>query len=192
MAIYTKTGDDGTTSDGQNRIGKSDAFAVALGTLDELNAAIGVVRAHRFRLIEAELLAIQHELFDIGTAIVKQTKEVPFLRERYATMERQIDEWSIELPPLRRFILPGGSLTASQLHVARTIARRAERELIVLQATRPVSRDVLRYMNRLSDYLFTMARLTNEKQGIQDIEYERGTRVFSEDKRNIKESIKKG
>jgi cob(I)alamin adenosyltransferase len=170
--IYTRTGDDGTTALGSGRrVAKYDLRVEAYGTLDETNAVIGLARLHTRddQALDAMLARIQNDLFDLGADLCfpDETKDG---RERLqvsdaqvARLEGEIDELNRALEPLRSFVLPGGTPTASFLHLARTVSRRAER-LIVALASRPgepVGGPALRYINRLSDFLFVAARYAN-------------------------------
>ncbi len=165
MRIYTKTGDEGTTSlFGGKRVAKTDTRIEAYGTVDELNAWIGLLRdqpvnAHR----HDELIDIQDRLFTIGSILATEpgnTKvRIPGLNEDDITrLEHAIDVMDKSLPPLRSFILPGGHSSVSFGHVARTVCRRAERHAIALHQTEPIDPMVIKYLNRLSDYLFMLTR----------------------------------
>jgi cob(I)alamin adenosyltransferase len=175
MKIYTRTGDQGKTSlyTGE-RVAKNDSLISAVGTADECNSSIGVVRAcmpkeELFVGIEKQLGIIQHTLFDLGAAIAtprtKASKEkierTRFDEEGTQLLEQWIDHLDTFLPPLKTFILPGGTLTAAQLHLARSICRRFEREIIPLSDHHDVSIHVIPYLNRLGDYLFSAARAVN-------------------------------
>ena len=183
--IYTRTGDHGTTALGSGRrIAKYDLRVEAYGTLDEANAAIGLARLHT-RLsdpdLDAMLARIQNDLFDLGAELCfpDETKDA---RGRLAVtdaqverLEREIDQLNRELQPLRSFVLPGGSPAASFLHFARTVSRRAERLMVALAArpNEPVGPAALRYINRLSDFLFVASRFANDK-GKDDVLWVRG------------------
>lgn len=175
--VYTRTGDDGTTGlGGGQRVPKDSARIEAYGTVDELSSAIGVAVALGLQPRLAEVLArIQNELFNLGSDLCileedKVTMPVPVVEERNVdALEQLMDELSEELAPLENFILPGGSPGAAQLHVARTVCRRAERLAIALARLEPVGPYVVRYLNRLSDALFVMARYENQKRGIPDV-----------------------
>ena len=183
--IYTRTGDDGTTALGSGRrIAKYDLRVEAYGTLDEANAAIGLARLHTREsdpALDAMLARIQNDLFDLGAQLCfpDETKDA---RGRLAVtdaqverLEREIDELNRELQPLRSFVLPGGSPAASFLHLARTVSRRAERLMVALAArpNEPVGPAALRYINRLSDFLFVASRFANDK-GKDDVLWVRG------------------
>ena len=183
--IYTRTGDDGTTALGSGRrIAKYDLRVEAYGTLDEANAAIGLARLHTRQsdpALDGMLVRIQNDLFDLGAELCfpDETKDA---RGRLAVtdaqverLEGEIDELNRELQPLRSFVLPGGSPAASFLHLARTVSRRAERLMVALAArpNEPVGPDALRYINRLSDFLFVASRFANDK-GKDDVLWVRG------------------
>ena len=168
MKIYTRTGDQGQTSlFGGARVAKNDARIEAYGTVDELSSFIGVARASSVPAeVDAELQRVQRDLFDIGARLASPgSSRFPGVdAERIGALERAIDAMESELPPLTGFILPGGSLGASQLHVARTVCRRAERCVVGLQDDATVT-----YLNRLSDYLFVAARFANLRAGVPDV-----------------------
>ena len=183
--IYTRTGDDGTTALGSGqRVAKYDLRVEAYGTVDETNAVIGLARMHTKTAdpqLDAMLARIQNDLFDLGADLCvpddgKGAGERLKVSDAQVTrLENEIDEMNRALQPLRSFVLPGGTPPASFLHLARTVSRRAER-LIVALASRPnepVSEPVLRYMNRLSDFLFVAARHANGK-GESDVLWEPG------------------
>ncbi|HXI05803.1 MAG: cob(I)yrinic acid a,c-diamide adenosyltransferase [Bradyrhizobium sp.] len=169
--IYTRTGDDGTTALGTGeRRPKYDLRVESYGTVDETNAAIGVVRLHLADMPElARMLGlIQNDLFDLGADLAVpqregQAERLRVLSSQVERLERNIDTLNEELAPLTSFILPGGTPAAAHLHVARTICRRAERVIVELAAKpdEPVSEAAIHYMNRLSDFLFVAARAAN-------------------------------
>lgn len=174
--IYTKGGDKGTTAlGGGQRVPKDDLRVTVYGTVDELNSQIGVALAMGLceRLAEA-LMQIQNELFDLGSDLCfleedKGKWPIPQIEERHVTkLEALIDEMTAVVGPLENFILPGGSLGAAQLHVARTVCRRAEREASTLAREQGVGPHVLSYLNRLSDALFVMARFENHQRGVPE------------------------
>ena len=179
MKIYTRTGDQGETGlFGGGRVKKSDPRVAAYGDVDELNSVIGVVRATPPEAFFDELLtAIQRDLFSLGGHLatpdpdkVRKALEKAELDEgRIAAFERTIDEADAELAPLRAFVLPAGTPKAAALHLARTICRRAERSVVALAAESPVPSLFLVYLNRLSDLLFTLARLANHRAGTGDV-----------------------
>ena len=174
--IYTRTGDDGTTALGNGvRVRKDTARVAAYGTVDETNAAIGMARAHlgdsQTRL-DVQLLRIQNDLFDLGADLCVPDRGGPSLHEplritaaQVKWLEEEIDRMNAELKPLRSFVLPGGSLAAAALHVARTVCRRAERLIVELAAdpNETVSDVALQYVNRLSDFLFVASRFVNDR-----------------------------
>jgi cob(I)alamin adenosyltransferase len=159
--IYTRTGDDGMTQvEPKNRIPKNSALIEALGTLDEANSAIGLMLAHDFTHtgIRSCLHQAQHDLFNLGGELCPPHR-IAITPEKIVALEKTIDEWNTKLPPLKEFILPGGTLPTAACHVARTICRRAERRLVALHQQAPINPDILRYINRLSDALFVAARM---------------------------------
>jgi cob(I)alamin adenosyltransferase len=186
LNLYTRSGDKGKTSIIGGRVDKDDLRVQAYGTIDEVNAFIGQamtkLTGKEFQDIYLELEKIQHELFDCGSdlAVVfeKQKGEFKTTEEMVLFLEDRIDQYVKEAPPLQRFILPGGTEAASSIHIARTIARRAERLIVSLQKEAKIHEVVLKYMNRLSDYLFAVARVINFRSGKKDIEYERSAIVF--------------
>ena len=169
--IYTKSGDKGETGlvNGE-RISKSSSRIEAIGTVDELNSFIGLSMSEVMPVIVRDALhKVQHDLFDIGGELA--TPKTYTLQDSKVTyLEKVIDDLSSRLAILREFILPGGFKTASQLHVARSICRRAERNCIDLADVNPVT---LRYLNRLSDMLFTMARYLNACEGYKDVTWKK-------------------
>jgi cob(I)alamin adenosyltransferase len=175
--VYTRTGDDGTTGlGGGQRVPKDSARIEAYGTVDELSSAIGVALALGLDAkLSARLPRIQNDLFNLGSdlCILEEDKArmpVPGVEPRHVeALERLIDELQEELAPLANFILPGGSPGAAQLHVARTICRRAERLAIHLARLEPVGPSVVPYLNRLSDAFFVMARYENLKRGTPEV-----------------------
>jgi len=173
--IYTRTGDDGTTAlaSGQ-RVAKYDLRVEAYGTVDETNAAIGLARLNtrdEMPMLDAMLARIQNDLFDLG-ADLSYPDEAKDARGRLAVtdaqvewLETEIDALNRDLQPLRSFVLPGGAPAASFLHLARTLSRRAERLMVALASrpNEPIGPPALRYINRLSDFLFVAARYANDK-----------------------------
>ncbi len=173
--IYTKTGDSGTTALGTGeRVSKTSKRIAAYGTVDETNSLIGVARAQLETADEAVsqmLFRIQNDLFDLGADLCVPDKGVALPYEplrvsdaQVKRLEDEIDLMNAELQPLRSFILPGGARAAAALHVARTVSRRAEREMVELasEPAEPVSVAALKYINRLSDFLFVAARYVND------------------------------
>lgn len=177
MKIYTKTGDDGTTGIlGPGRIPKDHLRIEAYGTIDELNAVLGCARAQGLDAAAEDLVArLQDQLFVVGSALADPTPDGKFhgaITAAHARgLESDIDSVESELPPLSQFILPGGSASAAQLHLARTVCRRAERCAVRL-AREPgehVPQALLIYLNRLSDLLFVLARAVNHRAGVADL-----------------------
>ncbi len=190
VKIYTKTGDKGKTSLIGARVRKDDLRVEAYGTTDELNSFIGKAMteldAQKFQDILTDLEAIQNELFDAGgdLSVVLEERNYKLSEASIEQLELRIDVLMEEAPPLERFILPGGSPAAATLHIARTVARRAERRTVTLMNEQDdVPTTVIRYLNRLSDYLFVAARIVNARLSIQDNEYVRGTKVFHTEKK---------
>ncbi len=184
MKIYTRTGDKGETALlGGQRVAKNDPRIEACGSVDELNAAIGLAISQltkQAELLEAPLLQIQHQLFDIGAELAGITdgqtvrmKLPKVTATKVAWLETTIDRWSTDLIPLRQFVLPGGSLAASSLHLARTIARRAERAVLSVTGNYNVNPELIKYLNRLSDLLFTAARVANHLVDQPDINWQK-------------------
>ncbi|MCB1007526.1 MAG: cob(I)yrinic acid a,c-diamide adenosyltransferase [Acidobacteria bacterium] len=175
--IYTRTGDDGTTALGfGGRVDKDDLRVECYGTVDELNACLGVVRAAGSPPdLDRELARIQNELFHLGSDLCvperdKESHPVPRIETRHVeALEKAIDHYNEELPALENFVLPGGSEAAAALHVARTVCRRAERLLVALARREPVGPTTLAYLNRLSDALFVFARAANRRAGREDV-----------------------
>jgi len=170
--IYTRTGDAGETALGNGtRVAKHAARVTAYGTSDELNAFIGVARQHAEGDVDAALARIQNDLFDLGadlcTPDISKDAEAEYPPLRMAAgqvtrLEEEIDAMNKALEPLRSFILPGGSALAAQLHVCRTVARRAERLCVELATLEDVNEAAIRYLNRLSDWFFVAARTAND------------------------------
>ncbi len=167
MAIYTRSGDQGNTSNfDKSRVSKSDQKIITIGTIDELNSSLGLAAsllndATLQRLIEL----VQRDLFQLGSHI-SGLQEIGITQERVAMLESQIDEWDTTLARLTNFILPGGSPAASATHVARSVSRRAEREIVRYHHEQhPLDPVILQYINRLSDWLFTLARYINLLEG---------------------------
>ena len=174
--IYTKGGDKGTTAlGGGQRVPKDDLRVAVYGTVDELNSHIGVARAMGLcERLDEELAHIQNELFDLGSDLCfleedKGKWPIPQIEGRHVEkLEAFIDEMTAVVGPLENFILPGGSLGAAQLHVARTVCRRAEREASTLAREQGVGTHVISYLNRLSDALFVMARFENHQRSVPE------------------------
>ena len=164
--IYTKTGDDGTTGLGDgSRIAKDSARVAAYGTVDEANSAIGLVLACDIAQdIAALLTTAQHQLFDLGGELCIPGHAAIFDAD-VAALEQALDAYNDPLPPLKDFILPGGGEAAARCHLARTIVRRAERETVTLARHEAVRPEAIRYLNRLSDLLFVLARVLARASG---------------------------
>ncbi|MCC9656385.1 cob(I)yrinic acid a,c-diamide adenosyltransferase [Rhodopirellula halodulae] len=186
MKIYTRTGDSGTTGlFGGPRVAKDDSRIEAYGTVDELNASLGIIRAAidlqtqqpcdesvqcGLSALDAKIVQVQHELFSIGAELASPHPDQFDLRvigqPHIQRMEEWIDTAERDLPPLKQFILPGGSMVASQIHYSRAVCRRAERRVISLadavQSETPISDSVIIYLNRLSDWLFVASRWVNQ------------------------------
>jgi len=190
MRIYTRTGDEGKTSIIGGRVDKDDTRVEAYGTVDEVNCFVGQAIVELdpqiFDDVLADLEKIQHELFDCGgdLANVTDKRENKLQEESIAYLESRIDEFTDESPELERFILPGGTKPAASIHIARTITRRAERLVVKLAKTDlktpPIAQ---KYLNRLSDYFFALARVINYRLHVKDVEYVRSAKVFRDGKR---------
>lgn len=183
VKIYTRTGDTGETSLlGGRRVRKDDVRIGAIGDVDETNAVIGVVRVELLRSgvapsgIDGVLAQIQHRLFDVGAELASVAATSSSLSTigdaDVLALEAAIDHWDTTLPPLSAFILPGGGVAAAQLHLARCVSRRAERSLVHLGGIEPVRSELIRYVNRLSDLLFVLARAANQANRISDTVWE--------------------
>ncbi|HEX2905239.1 MAG TPA: cob(I)yrinic acid a,c-diamide adenosyltransferase [Phototrophicaceae bacterium] len=178
MKIYTKTGDDGTTSlFSGGRVLKTHLRVEAYGTVDELNSVLGVARAHQpSPQTDAWLAQIQRQLFHLGADLAtpldaKSEWVVRMDADTITWLETRIDEMTAALPPLKNFILPGGSLAAAQLHIARTVCRRAERVAVALAEYEAIGDHVLPYLNRLGDFLFVLARWENQQAGVPEAKW---------------------
>jgi len=188
--IYTRGGDAGETSLGRGeRVAKHDPRVEAYGTIDEANSVIGLVRSaiarallggERFAEADAMLARIQNDLFDVGADLCTPEGEskrgeqaLRIVASQVARLEREIDAMNAELQPLTSFILPGGSEASAWLHLARTVVRRAERRLTRLAADQPINPEAVKYVNRLSDHLFVLARRLND-DGATDVLWQPG------------------
>lgn len=178
--IYTRTGDAGETALGSGeRVSKANIRIAAYGTVDETNATVGVARLHTNGMkLDAMLARIQNELFDLGADLCVpdrgqklEYEPLRILPKQYARLETEIDELNVELAPLRSFVLPAGHPAAAQLHVCRTVCRRAERLIVELAAldNEPVSDGAIAYINRLSDFFFVASRWVNAKHSTGDV-----------------------
>jgi cob(I)alamin adenosyltransferase len=177
MKIYTRTGDKGQTSlFGGTRVAKDDPRIEAYGTVDELSSQVGVARSSAVPgEVSAELERVQSDLFEIGAHLASPgTSRFPGIDlRRIEDLERAIDAMEQELAPLTTFILPAGALGASQLHVARTVCRRAERCVVSLRDESAATQSTITYLNRLSDYLFVAARFANLRAGVADVPWKK-------------------
>jgi cob(I)alamin adenosyltransferase len=181
MKIYTKGGDKGLTSLlGGRRVPKSNHRIEAYGTVDELNAHIGLLRDQGIsKPIQENLLKVQETLFVLGSRLACETDPEKFSLSNIQdadviNLEEEIDRMNNELPVLRHFILPGGHPTVSQCHVARCVCRRAERHIVLLSEKEAVDKVIIRYLNRLSDYLFILARKISQDLGTQEKKWPSG------------------
>lgn len=190
MNLYTRTGDKGKTSIIGGRVDKDDLRVEAYGTIDEVNSFTGLAMTwmndETLKDMKQEFEKIQHELFDCGSdlAVIHGKQKHPYKTtpDMIEFLEKRIDAYTAEAPPLERFILPGGTEAAAAIHVARTVARRAERCIVSLKKETEINEHVLTYMNRLSDYFFAAARAANARLGSKDVEYERSAIVFTKKK----------
>ncbi|HVX60510.1 MAG TPA: cob(I)yrinic acid a,c-diamide adenosyltransferase [Pirellulales bacterium] len=182
MKIYTKTGDQGETGlFGGPRVRKDHPRIEAYGEIDELNAVLGLVRAEAPPPdVDGLLAEIQNLLFDVGAELATPEPErmgtAGISAAHVGRIEAAIDQYEARLPPLKAFILPGGTRVAAGLHLARTVCRRAERRLVLLAALEPISQPLMIYVNRLSDLLFVLAREANRAAGRPDVCWEKQTR----------------
>lgn len=181
MKIYTKTGDDGTTGlVGGSRVKKYDLRLEAYGTIDELNATIGVLLSSELPENVAETLyKIQNKLFNIGSLLASDEKGEAFTASLSITadnindLEVAIDEYQSKLPELSHFVLPGGNFSAAQCHVARTVCRRAERRILQFAEHSKVSAEMIIYINRLSDFFFVLARKLSSDSGVEEVAWKK-------------------
>lgn len=185
MGIYTRTGDEGRTSVIGGRVSKDDIRVEAYGTIDELNSFVGqaaaLAQGEHHTDLQEDLLLIQQELFDCGSDLAfvsLQESRYKVHDEIVERLEQWMDGYEQENPQLERFILPGGTPLAAALHVCRTVCRRAERRTVTLGAEHEINLAVRRYLNRLSDYFFVIARTANVRAGVPDVEYVRSQNVF--------------
>ena len=176
--IYTRTGDDGTTGLGDGTRTAKDSIRIsAIGAIDELNSVIGLVLTESLTDEIVELLTdIQHRLFDLGGELSLPPGTALINAGHAPQLEQALDQFNEVLSPLKEFVLPGGTRSAALLHVARTVCRRAERELVALGKEFDVSADAMRYINRLSDLLFVLARWENHRAGRPDVLWQSGKR----------------
>ncbi len=181
MKLYTRTGDDGSSDlFGGDRVSKSHLRLVAYGTLDELNSVMGVLRLHTTPVCAGEdtLQRIQQDLFVLGAILATPPARLGLLEARMshpawalADMEADIDRLTALAPPLTAFVLPGGTAASAYAHLARTVCRRAEREVVSLTHEEPMNPAVQTYLNRLSDWLFALARAENAVAGVGDVQW---------------------
>jgi cob(I)alamin adenosyltransferase len=176
MKIYTRTGDSGETGlFGGGRVPKDDPRVAAYGEVDELNATLGLARAAGVGELDGLCQQLQDQLFTVGAVLAtprgtKADAHIPHVRPEWVTeLERSIDALEAKLPPQTHFILPGGTPGSAALHLCRTVCRRAERRVVPLFREDLVEEPALRYLNRLSDLLFVMARTVNHRAGVQDV-----------------------
>jgi cob(I)alamin adenosyltransferase len=190
MRLYTRTGDKGKTSIIGGRVDKDDIRVEAYGTVDEVNCFVGQVMTELdgevFKDVLADLEKIQHELFDCGGDLANISDKIEYKLQNEAIdyLETKIDEYIQEAPELERFILPGGTKPAASIHIARTVTRRAERLVVSLMKRDEKTPELaLKYLNRLSDYFFALARVVNFRLNVKDVEYVRSAKVFRDGKR---------
>ena len=185
MKIYTRAGDQGETGLwGGGRVGKDHPRVQAYGTVDEASCAIGLAAAtlpggRDFAPMRRALERVQRELFDVGALLAARPERAPKLGRHAgpppkatARLEAEIDGWTADLEPLKHFILPGGAVAGASLHLARTICRRAEREVVALSRREKIPASIVVYLNRLSDHLYTAARWVNQKLGVPETPWE--------------------
>lgn len=174
LKIYTKTGDDGTTGlQGNSRVSKAHPRIIAYGVIDEANAGLGIVLSYELDQDIAELLnLIQNELFVVGADLSNpnlKNEKNRVTSDMVFNLEKNIDKYELELSPLTNFILPGGNTVASHIHHARTIIRRAETCMILLNEQEKINGNCIKYVNRLSDLFFVLGRVLNKRNGQKDI-----------------------
>ena len=180
MKIYTRTGDDGTTGlIGGTRVKKHNIRLESYGTIDELNSYMGMIRAMQTdKKTDQVIEGIQNKLFVIGANLATEEsieivkKQLPCKKSDVELLEKEMDRMNLELPDLRNFILPGGAQVAAVCHVARTVCRRAERRIVELAESQEVDAQFIKYINRLSDYLFVLSRYLNLQQNSPEILWE--------------------
>ena len=166
--IYTRTGDDGSTgmADG-SRVAKDDLLVHAIGEVDELNSQLAVLACHAPKELVPAIKLIQNELFNVGAELTMGQSIIK--QENVDWLEQSLDELNAKLSPLKEFILPGGGLAASHCHVARSVCRRVERTLVSLDNENALNAYLKAYVNRLSDYLFVLARAISQQQGEDEV-----------------------
>lgn len=181
IKIYTKTGDDGTTGlVGGSRVKKYDLRLEAYGTIDELNASIGVLRSYPVSSeVQEILIQIQNKLFNIGSRLASDkkgdafTKNLAITEDHIKMLEDAIDSFELELPELTHFVLPGGELSVAQCHVARTVCRRAERHILEFSEQAEVQPETIKYINRLSDFLFVLSRKLAFDKNVDEVAWKK-------------------
>lgn len=173
--IYTRTGDDGTTGLGDGtRSAKEGVRIEAIGTVDELNSCIGVLLAEGLEEeVRIKLENIQHDLFDLGGDLSIPGR-ASMSEAQVSRLEKELDDYNVTLPALKEFILPGGARTAALCHVARAVCRRAERTVVRISHTHTATPFHIKYLNRLSDFLFVLCRVLNRQQGVEDVLWQPG------------------
>lgn len=174
MKVYTKTGDDGTTGlQGNSRVSKANSRIIAYGSIDESNAVLGIVLSYEIDQDIAFLLkSIQNELFVVGADLSNPNlndKKNRVTLDMILNLEKNIDKYEAELTPLTNFILPGGNILASNIHHVRTIIRRAETNIVILNQQEKINQNCIKYVNRLSDLFFVLGRVLNKRNGQKDI-----------------------
>jgi cob(I)alamin adenosyltransferase len=191
--IYTRTGDQGTTGLGDgSRVGKDSPRMDAIGTVDELNSAVGMVLSHQVSdSVHRCLTEVQHDLFNLGGELSMPGHGM-IDEAHVARLEQQLDTFNADLPYLKEFILPGGSQAASSCHLARAICRRAERTVVKLGRSDPINLQAQIYLNRLSDLLFVVARVLCRAEGGQEVLWQRGRAGANRDGTAPKQNNKKG
>ncbi|MGB1972048.1 MAG: cob(I)yrinic acid a,c-diamide adenosyltransferase [Flavobacteriaceae bacterium] len=176
MKVYTKTGDDGTTSlFSGKRVPKHDIRIKAYGTIDELNSWVGLIRDHANEDVKHDLIQIQHNLMTIGSQLANDTDKQIVGKINQAdvhSLEKNIDKITEGLPPLRNFVIPGGHPAVSHTHLARCICRKSERYITELKELTEIDLEIVFYINRLSDYFFTLARKFTIDLGLEEIKWQ--------------------
>lgn len=178
--VYTKTGDDGTTGlVGGSRVKKYDLRLEAYGTIDELNSVLGLIRSYDIPdEIKKTLVLIQNKLFNIGSRLASDEKGNAFTaglavkNDDIVFLEHSIDRFEEGMPELKNFVLPGGEVSVAQCHIARTVCRRAERRIVEFSEQNPVEPEIIKFINRLSDFLFVLARKLSYIQGVEETPWE--------------------
>ena len=176
MKVYTRTGDDGTTSlFSGKRVPKHDLRIKSYGTIDELNSWVGAIRDYADQETKKELIVIQNDLMTIGSQLANDKGDllIPKInQDQVEALEKSIDRITEELPPLKNFVIPGGHPQVSNTHLARCVCRRAERYITELKEVTAVESEIIFYINRLSDYFFTLARKFAQDLGVEEIKWE--------------------